>query len=111
MATCDTKTGVCESSANVPAQEQKKCCYCKGACGGDPITCSMNMWSHSFFKAMQEVQIEMLKAKIQKGWGPMLEKEANAVIEAMDSKWKSMIAVEKAKGDLRAKFQELCREK
>ena len=109
MSACDTKTGVCETTATPQAQGASKC-YCGGVCGGDPIVCAMQMWGCSFFEAMKAAQVEILKAKIQKAWGPKLEKEANAVLAAMETKWTSMLAVEQAKTELKAKLQELCKE-
>ena len=109
MSTCDVKTGVCESSAAPQSQGSCKC-PCGGGCGGDPVVCAMQMWKCSFFEAMKAAQVEILKAKIQKAWGSKLEKEANAVLAAMEVKWSSMVAVEQAKAELKAKFQELCKE-
>jgi hypothetical protein len=109
MNTCDTKTGTCETPSSAPAASCSSKCYCGGVCGGDPIVCAMHMWGKSFFEALKQAQIEILKAKIQKTMGPKLEKEANIVLEAMNVKWESMLAAEKAKADLKAKFQELCK--
>ena len=108
MNTCDTKTQTCESTSSAPAQNPSKC-YCGGVCGGDPIICAMHMWGASFFEALKQTQVEILKAKIQKAYGPKLEKEANAVLETMGTTWESMLAMQKAKADLKAKFQELCK--
>ena len=109
MSACDIKTGVCASSATPEVQGSDKC-HCGGDCGGDPIACKMQMWGCSFHQAMKAAQVEILKAKIQKLWGPKLEKEANAVLEVMEAKWKSMQAVGQAKADLKMKFQEICKE-
>ncbi|MBF0505086.1 MAG: hypothetical protein HQL14_08315 [Candidatus Omnitrophica bacterium] len=109
MSSCDTKTGVCETSATPQDQATSKC-HCGGICGGDPIVCKMQMWACSFHAAMKEVQVDILKAKIQKSWGAKLEKEANAVLEVMEAKWKSMQDVEHAKAKLKEKFHEICKE-
>lgn len=110
METCETKTGSCETTKSAPAQGATKC-YCGGVCGGDPVVCAMHMWGASFFEALKAAQVDILKAKIQKTWGQKLEKEANAVLETMDVKWQSVLAMEQAKAELRAKFQELCKAK
>ena len=109
MSTCETKTGVCETAGTPQAQGPSKC-HCGGDCGGDPIVCKMHMWACSFHQAMKAAQVEVLKAKIQKAWGSKLEKEANAVLELMEAKWTSMQAVEQAKAELKAKFEQLCKE-
>ena len=54
--------------------------------------------------------VEILKAKIQKAWGPKLEKEASAVLEVMEAKWKAMQAVGQAKDQLKEKFEQICKE-
>ena len=111
MSSCDTTSGSCEtnqaSSCGTPSQN---CCPCGGPCGGDPIACSMYLWKGSFFEAMKEVQTEILKAKIQKAWGPKMEKAADAVLEAMGTKWQSMLAESQAKTTLRSKLQSIFQE-
>ncbi|MBI3291978.1 MAG: hypothetical protein HYZ73_04125 [Elusimicrobia bacterium] len=68
------------------------------------------MWGQSFFQAMKAAQVEILKAKIQKAWGPKMDKAADAVLEAMGVKWQSMLAQAKAKADLVDKLQGLWQE-
>jgi len=53
---------------------------------------------------MRKVHVDILKAKIAKAWGPMMDKSADAVMEAMGVKWQSMMAEAKAKNDLAAKL-------
>jgi hypothetical protein len=43
-------------------------------------------------KAMQQAQVEILKAKIIKAWGPMMDKAADALVQSMGAKWELMIA-------------------
>jgi hypothetical protein len=68
------------------------------------------MWSCSFFEAMKEAQVDLLKAKIQKAWGAKMEKAADAVLEAMGVKWQSMLADAQAKVQLKAKLGSLWQE-
>ena len=109
MNSCDAKTGVCETTSAPQVKCESKC-GCGGACGGDPMVCKMKMWMCSFHEAKKSVMVEILKAKIQKAWGPKLEKEATAVFEAMEAKWKSMQAEGQAKEQLREKFEQICKE-
>jgi len=109
MGTCDTKTGVCET-ASAPQGHCESKCGCGGACGGDPMVCKMNMWMCAFHEAKKAVEVDILKAKIQKLWGVKLEKEAQVVLEAMEAKWKSMQAVGQFKEQLREKFEQICKE-
>jgi hypothetical protein len=108
MGTCDPKTGICETGAG--ANASSSCvtkCVCGGDCHGDPICCNINMWNSSFFEAIKKAQVEILKEKIKKSWGPMMDKEADLILESMDVKWKSMVAGSKAKEDLRNKLKAL----
>ena len=119
MSSCDAKTGVCETTSmpqghcdqqGVSGMKAECKCGCGGACGGDPMVCKMKMWMCSFHEAKKAVMVEILKGKIQKAWGPKLEKEATAVFEAMEAKWKSMQAEGQAKEQLREKFEQICKE-
>ena len=109
MGTCDTKTGACETASGPQGKCESKC-PCGGACGGDPMVCKMNMWMCSFHEAKKAVEVDILKAKIQKLWGAKLEKEATVVLEAMEAKWKSMQAVGQFKEQLREKLEQICKE-
>lgn len=102
---CGPKSGACAeaSGAGCPA--------CGTACGGDPAACATAMWGQAFFCAMKEVHVEILKAKIQKAWGPKMDKAADAVLEAMGVKWQSMMATAKAQSDLQTKLRTLFQEK
>ena len=105
---CDSTSGTCEvQTQGASAPSTGSCKVCGSCCGGDPIACSMAMWACSFFQAMKAAQVDTLKAKIQKAWGPKMEKAADAVLEAMGVKWQSMLAEAKAKEDLRTKLQGL----
>ena len=106
MNTCDTKTGACETSQTPQAHCENKCpCGC-----GSDCACPIHMWMCSFHEAKKSVQVDILKAKIQKAWGPKLEKEATAVLEAMEAKWKSMQAAGQFKEQLKEKFEQICKE-
>lgn len=65
------------------------------------------MWACSFFQAMKEVQVDLLKAKIQKAWGPMMDKAADAAVESMGACWQGIMAQAKAKEDFRTKLRNL----
>ena len=99
---CETES--CESSS---CESSGGCQACGGQCGGDATACGVQMWSAAFFQAMRAVQVDILKAKIQKAWGPKMEKAADIILESMGAKWQSMIAQAKAKADVREKLQGL----
>jgi hypothetical protein len=70
----------------------------------------MKMWVGSFFQAMQAVQVDLLKAKLQKAWGSKMDKAADIILEAMGMKWQAMVAEAKAKTDVRSKLEALWQE-
>ena len=100
---CETETSCSTSGKGCP-------CGTSG-CSGDPIECGMGMWSGAFFAAMKQVQVEILKQKIQKAWGAKMDKAADAVLEAMGVHWQSMLAQSGAKTQLRQKLSGLWQEK
>lgn len=90
-------------------KEDANCCPVqKSACSDvNPINCSLDMWKTSFFKAMQDVQTDVLKEKIRKEWGPMMDKSADAVLRAMGTHWNAMLEQAKAKEDLQEAFRKI----
>ena len=101
--------GSCETGAGRECDSSDCPCGVKG-CSGDPMDCAMGMWSSSFFCAMKALQVDILKAKIQKAWGSKMEKAADAVIDAMGTEWQAMLAKAQAKSDLRQRLQGLWQE-
>ena len=57
-----------------------------------PVECATEKWKDSFCQAMTEAQVEILKAKILKTHGPVLEQAADAFLEAAMACWQSQIA-------------------
>ena len=78
---CCTEDGSCQSSST--SCESNECC---------PIEVAADMWSDSFCEAMREVQVDILKEKIRKSWGPMMEQAADMLLESKGACWESMIA-------------------
>ena len=112
-ATCSTESSGCETQAGscgTPAGSTIRCPGCGQASCSDPVSCGTAMWVSSFFQAMKAVQVDILKAKIQKAWGPMMEKAGDAALESMGVMWQSMQAQAKAKEDFRTKLQKVWQE-
>lgn len=98
MSDCE-KTGTCSTSepeCKTPAAQD--CC---------PVEMAAQKWSASFCQAMTEVQVEILKAKIKKGWGTEMEKVGDAVIESMGAQWQAMLSKAKAHVDLRENIKKV----
>jgi len=74
----------------------------KGA--ADPVEMGMTMWKQAFFNAMMETHAEKLKKRIEAAWGPMMDKVADAVVEAMGKQWQAMLQQAGADQELREKL-------
>ncbi len=100
---CSTETGCCETSTASPECRPMTECAC-------PLETSVNLWKSAFCQAMKEAHVEVLKQKIQKAWGDKLDKQADAVVEAMGIQWQSWISAGKAKLDLKDKIAKIMAE-
>ena len=110
MSQCNTQTGNC-STHSAPAHTKDECCPVEKSLQETccPIEKSAEMWQKAFFCAMKEASKDILKEKIRKSWGPVLEKEADAVLETMGAHWQSLLAQARAQKSLReslAKIQQ-----
>ena len=88
---CDSETQ-CETSCSTEDCKTQSC----GSSGECPIECATEKWKDSFCQAMQAAQVEILKAKILKAHGPMLEQAADAFLEAAMACWQTQIATVRA---------------
>lgn len=105
MEKCDVKTGTCESAVSSTASCKAKC-SCGGVCGGDPVKCAMYSWKGAFHLALEEVMLDVLKARIHKTFGPKLEKSADAIMDAMNAKWQAKIMMAQAETELWDRIKE-----
>src|SRR5688572_20792060 len=84
---CDSETQ-CETSCS--AEECQPSCDSQASeC---PIESAADMGKGSFMQAMREAQVEILKPKILKAHGPMMEQAADAFLEAATACWQTQIA-------------------
>ena len=102
---CETSGSCgCESESSGSCGAERGCpCGSKG-CSGEAADCAEGMWTGSFFQALKQAQVDLLKAKIQKAWGPKMDKVADAVLEAMGAQWQAMMAQSKSKETLRERL-------
>lgn len=98
-----------ECNTTQRCQEQEACCPVEKAVqeGCCPVEKTIEIWKGSFFQAMKETQIDILKEKIRKNWGNLLEKEAEAVVATMGTHWKALLSQAKAQVDLRENFKNI----
>lgn len=89
----------CETNSCAPkAGMAQKCCEAEDC--SCPIEKSIQMWTESFCQAMTAVQVDMLKERIKKAWGPVMEKKADAIVQAMGAVWQAKLTAAKAQCDL-----------
>lgn len=107
MSQCDSQKG-CETTP----QSTQECCSVEKSIkeAPCPVENSVDMWSSSFFQAMKQTQVEILKDKIKKAWGPLMDKEGDAIVQAMGTHWESMLAQAKAQCDLKENFKQIFQE-
>ncbi len=96
MSNCNTENN--EATCSVEKSLKDMSC---------PVENSVGMWNSSFFKAMGEVQVDVLKEKIRATWGTVIDKEADAIVEAMGTHWQSTLAQAKAQCDLRENIKKI----
>ncbi len=121
MSTCDTNTKTCPTtstgaSSSCSGEQKTECC---------PITdkvvhpvCLTEFTVHKLAKAFPHAvhgaMVDILKEKIKKSWGPMMEKEADAFLKVMDAQWeaaaKASMASFELRQDLKKIFSEACEE-
>lgn len=94
------KNATCACGSERPYED---CCGCQ--C--DPIEHTMAMWHKAFFQALHETQVERLKKRIESGFGPTMDKSADAVFEAISKVWSSMLTQSEAKKELASKLQKI----
>ena len=83
---CTAEAAATQPSCGGPAQ-------CLAEAGSNcPIEGATQTWAKSFGEAMCQTQTEILKAKIVKAWGPMMEQAADAMMETMGALWAEKIA-------------------
>jgi hypothetical protein len=83
---CETESA---QSCSASSCDAKPGCPSESDC---PIDCAADMWKGSFFQAMREAQVDLLKAKIQKAWGPMMDKAADALLASVGARFEAMVA-------------------
>jgi hypothetical protein len=110
MESCEIKGGSCTGATKCHCGCNSCSCgtgcqcgtKCPCGCGSDK-PCAAHMWMEALHEAKKEVMVEILKEKIQKAWGPKMEKTADAVLEIVKAKK----TAEKERCELKAKLQNL----
>lgn len=105
MSNQECKSNVCETTTQAcSSQEKAECCLPEVPC---PVEMAVDKWSGSFMQAMQQTQIDILKDKIRKAWGPMMDKVADEIVQAMGTRWQAMLTQAKSQCDLRENIKKI----
>ncbi len=94
----------CETSGSCDCPVGEAICDKNAPC---PVETAIKMNTKSVSAAMQAVQVDILKEKIRDQWGPVMEKEADAILEAVGAVWRATLTQAKAKKALRETFGEI----
>jgi hypothetical protein len=85
------------------APDRDEGCCCQDNRGeGDHLDQTVGLWKQAFFEALQEVRVELLKARIKAACGRNMEETAKAVFDSMLKEWKET----RKKAEEAAKTQE-----
>lgn len=80
------------------------CAPMHGVTGADPVEMMAIMWRKAFFAAHMEFMKGKMKERIEATMGPMADKAADAVFEAMGKNWQAMMQQAGAETELREKL-------
>ncbi len=97
-------TACCQDNTSCGCPVSEAICDNEAAC---PVETAIKLNTKSLSAAMHAVQVDILKEKIRDQWGPVMEQEADAVLEAAGALWKANLTQAKAKKALREKFCEI----
>ena len=105
MSNYENPSNMCQTQTSQGAECPVEKSIEQGCC---PIESATSMWQSAFFVAMKEAKVDILKEKIRKTWGTMLDKGADATVEAMGIHWESVLSQAKAKMDLQENIKKAC---
>lgn len=104
---CTTESCNMENNATCACGSNKSyddCCGCETM---DPIQHAMMSWHKAFFAAHHDAMTERMRKRIETTYGPVMDKAADAVFEAMGKMWSSMLTQSEAKKEVTSKLQKI----
>lgn len=89
-------------------QESGSCneggCECPSCSGQDLLKFGEMMWHKAAMAAMYEAKKDRIKSRLEKSFGPTLDKGADAVVDAISKKIRSAVASSKTEQELHTKL-------
>jgi len=85
-------------------------CGCPSCSGQDMLKFGEIMWHKAAMAAMFEAKKDRIKAKLEKSFGPTLDKGADIIVEAISKKISSAVQSSKSEQELHNKLRSLLTE-
>ncbi len=86
------------------SKSYEQCCGCDTV---DPVEHAMMAWHKAFFAAHNDAMAERMRKRIETSYGPVMDKAADAVFEAIGKVWSSMLTQSEAKKEVASKLQKI----
>ncbi len=104
----------CSTLRTNSSDNSSESCSCDGGCecpsGQDMLKFAEIMWHKAAMAAMFEVKKDRIKSRLEKSFGPTLDKGADAVVEAISKKIKNAVQSSKTEQELHSKLSSILTE-
>ena len=113
MSTCETNSSSCQPSSTeiCPTERKESCCITDNIVHPSCMTeQTVEKLAKTFPHAIRGVMFDILKEKIRKSWGPMMEKEADAFLKATQIHWEAAFKTNAASKELRENLKKIMAE-
>jgi len=106
----------CSTLRTNSSNSKSESCSCDGGCecpscsGQDMLKFAEIMWHKAAMAAMFEVKKDRIKSRLEKSFGPALDKGADAVVEAISKKIRNAVQSSKTEQELRQKLSSILTE-
>ena len=99
----------CSTLRTNSSQESDSCgcdggCECPSCSGQDLLKFGEIMWHKAAMSAMFEAKKDRIKSRLEKSFGPTLDKGADAVVDAIQKKIQTAVASAKIEQELHTKL-------
>jgi hypothetical protein len=106
----------CNGSQCSTSENESSSCGCDGGCecpscsGQDMLKFTEIMWHKAAMAAMFEAKKDRIKSRLEKSFGPTLDKGADIIVEAIGKKISAAVQSSKSEQELHNKLRSLLTE-
>ena len=106
----------CNGSQCSTSENESSSCGCDGGCecpscsGQDMLKFGEIMWHKAAMAAMFEAKKDRIKSRLEKSFGPTLDKGADAVVDAISKKLRASVQSSKNEQELHQKLASILTE-